>query len=149
MTDLLRGEMPLSVKTPCELEAVGLLHRFYAPFAARLHVPLLFGAVLVKKVSDARGYAYFNSALITDALANITDNPYESSDALATRITTISALHDVLAAFGAPGLPSPDDLDALARRRIDLPGSLFGGQSRHIEIDARHVLRPQQRVAPA
>jgi apolipoprotein N-acyltransferase len=35
-------------------------------FAARLHVPLLFGAVLVKPVTDAREYAYFNSALITD-----------------------------------------------------------------------------------
>jgi apolipoprotein N-acyltransferase len=35
-------------------------------FAARLHVPVLFGAVLVKPVSDAREYAYFNSALITD-----------------------------------------------------------------------------------
>ncbi|HEY1534646.1 MAG TPA: apolipoprotein N-acyltransferase, partial [Polyangiaceae bacterium] len=34
-------------------------------FAARLHVPVLFGAVLVKPVSDAREYAYFNSALIT------------------------------------------------------------------------------------
>jgi apolipoprotein N-acyltransferase len=36
-------------------------------FAARLHVPVLFGAVLVKPVADAREYAYFNSALITDA----------------------------------------------------------------------------------
>jgi apolipoprotein N-acyltransferase len=34
-------------------------------FAARLHVPVLFGAVLVKPVSDAREYAYYNSALIT------------------------------------------------------------------------------------
>jgi apolipoprotein N-acyltransferase len=34
-------------------------------FAKRLHVPLLFGAVLVTPVSDAREYA-FNSALITD-----------------------------------------------------------------------------------
>jgi apolipoprotein N-acyltransferase len=33
---------------------------------ARLHVPVLFGAVLVKPVSDAREFAYFNSALITD-----------------------------------------------------------------------------------
>jgi len=40
-------------------------------FAARLHVPLLFGAVLVKKVSDAREYAYFNSALITDAKGQV------------------------------------------------------------------------------
>jgi len=40
-------------------------------FAARLHVPLLFGAVLVKKVSDAREYAYFNSALITDTSGQV------------------------------------------------------------------------------
>jgi apolipoprotein N-acyltransferase len=40
-------------------------------FAARLHVPLLFGAVLVKKVSDAREYAYFNSALITDEVGQV------------------------------------------------------------------------------
>lgn len=35
-------------------------------FSSRLHVPALFGAVLVKKVPDAREYAFFNSALITD-----------------------------------------------------------------------------------
>lgn len=40
-------------------------------FAARLQVPLLFGAVLVKPVSDAREYAYFNSALITDAQGQV------------------------------------------------------------------------------
>jgi len=40
-------------------------------FAARLQVPLLFGAVLVKKVTDAREYAYFNSALITDASGQV------------------------------------------------------------------------------
>jgi apolipoprotein N-acyltransferase len=40
-------------------------------FAARLQVPLLFGAVLVKKVNDAREYAYFNSALITDEAGQV------------------------------------------------------------------------------
>lgn len=35
-------------------------------FSTRLHVPALFGAVLVKRVPDAREYAFFNSALITD-----------------------------------------------------------------------------------
>ncbi len=35
-------------------------------FAGHLHVPLLFGAVLVKPVDDAREYAFYNSALITD-----------------------------------------------------------------------------------
>lgn len=46
-----------------EDEAAGIVPR---SFAKQLHVPLLFGAVLVKKVEDAREYAYFNSALITD-----------------------------------------------------------------------------------
>jgi apolipoprotein N-acyltransferase len=40
-------------------------------FAKQLHVPLLFGAVLVKKVEDAREYAYFNSALITDLAGQV------------------------------------------------------------------------------
>ena len=40
-------------------------------FAARLHVPVLFGAVLVKPVTDAREYAYFNSALITDVQGEV------------------------------------------------------------------------------
>lgn len=40
-------------------------------FAARLHVPLLFGAVLVKRVPDAREYAFFNSALVTDAAGEV------------------------------------------------------------------------------
>ena len=35
--------------------------------AADVHVPLLFGAVIVKRVSDARRYALYNSALIADA----------------------------------------------------------------------------------
>ena len=40
-------------------------------FASGLHVPLLFGAVLVKRVTDAREYAYFNSALITDDTGHV------------------------------------------------------------------------------
>jgi len=40
-------------------------------FAARLHVPVLFGAVLAKKVGDARGYALYNSALVTDAQGQV------------------------------------------------------------------------------
>ncbi len=55
---------------------------------------------------------------LTDALTNITDDPYDSSYALATRITTIAALRDVLDAFGAANLPSPADLDAIVRGDI-------------------------------
>ncbi|MEP7052850.1 MAG: apolipoprotein N-acyltransferase [Pseudomonadota bacterium] len=46
-----------------DVEAADLVPR---SFAARLHVPVLFGAVLAKKVDDARGYALYNSALVTD-----------------------------------------------------------------------------------
>ena len=51
-----------------ENEAAGIVPR---SFATRLHVPLLFGAVLVKPVTDAREYAYFNSALITDDTGHV------------------------------------------------------------------------------
>ncbi|MET0792265.1 MAG: apolipoprotein N-acyltransferase [Polyangiaceae bacterium] len=51
-----------------EGEAAGTVPR---SFATRLHVPLLFGAVLVKPVTDAREYAYFNSALITDDTGHV------------------------------------------------------------------------------
>jgi apolipoprotein N-acyltransferase len=51
-----------------EDEAAAIIPR---SFAKQLHVPLLFGAVLVKQVSDAREYAYFNSALITDVTGQV------------------------------------------------------------------------------
>ncbi|MGD9998151.1 MAG: alpha-2-macroglobulin family protein [Ilumatobacteraceae bacterium] len=56
---------------------------------------------------------------LTDAVIYLTDYPYESSDALASRILSIAALRDVLDAFDAPGLPSPSELNAAVRRDID------------------------------
>ena len=43
---------------------------------------------------------------LTDAVIYLSEYPYESSDALASRILAIAALRDVLDAFDAPGLPS-------------------------------------------
>src|SRR6478609_3312041 len=71
-TRALTSQRPLDLVIWSETSVMGAMHEDEAnaiiprAFAARLHVPLLFGAVLVKKVSDAREYAYFNSALITD-----------------------------------------------------------------------------------
>ncbi len=48
---------------------------------------------------------------LTDAVLYIADYPYRSSDAMASRILAIASLRDVLGAFDAPGLPSPDELD--------------------------------------
>ena len=71
-THALTSKQPLDLVIWSETSVMGAMREDEASaiitrsFAARLHVPLLFGAVLVKKVSDAREYAYFNSALITD-----------------------------------------------------------------------------------
>ena len=40
-------------------------------FARALGVPAIFGAVLVRRVNDARRYVLFNSALITDATGTV------------------------------------------------------------------------------
>ena len=71
-TRALTAQQPLDLVVWSETSVMGAMREDEASaiiprsFASRLHVPLLFGAVLVKKVSDAREYAYFNSALITD-----------------------------------------------------------------------------------
>ena len=55
---------------------------------------------------------------LTDAVLYLSDYRYASSDAYASRILAISALRDVLGAFEAEGLASPDELDAAVRRDI-------------------------------
>ena len=55
---------------------------------------------------------------LTDAVLYITNYPYDSSDALASRILSIAALRDVLDAFDAAGLPAPAALNAAVTRDI-------------------------------
>jgi uncharacterized protein YfaS (alpha-2-macroglobulin family) len=56
---------------------------------------------------------------LTDAVIYLSEYPYRSSDAMASRILAIVALRDVLEAFEAPGLPSADDLEAAVAADID------------------------------
>lgn len=76
-TRALTAQQPLDLVVWSETSVMGAMREDEAQsivprsFAARLHVPLLFGAVLVKKVNDAREYAYFNSALITDETGRV------------------------------------------------------------------------------
>ncbi|HKO53228.1 MAG TPA: apolipoprotein N-acyltransferase [Polyangiaceae bacterium] len=76
-THALTSKQPLDLVIWSETSVMGAMREDDASgiiarsFAARVHVPLLFGAVLVKKVDDARGYAYFNSALITDVKGQV------------------------------------------------------------------------------
>ena len=59
-----------SVMAPQNEDRAALTYRLQ--FAGRLKVPLLFGAVLVRRVNDARGYVLFNSALTTDENGSLT-----------------------------------------------------------------------------
>ena len=76
-TEALLAKEPLDLVVWSETSVMGAMlenqanARVPRSFAARLHVPVLFGAVLVKPVSDAREYAFFNSALITDARGQV------------------------------------------------------------------------------
>ena len=49
---------------------------------------------------------------LTDAVVYLTDYPYESADAYASRLVALVSLRDVFAAFAVPGAPSTADLDA-------------------------------------
>lgn len=56
---------------------------------------------------------------LTDAVLYLVNYPYECSEQLASRILAISALKDVLSAFKAEGLPSPEALQEAVARDID------------------------------
>ena len=67
---------------------------------------------------------------LTDAVLYVARYPYESCDGFAASIMVISALRDVLAAFGVERLGSPDQVDDTVRRLI-----------------ARTVISPEQLTA--
>lgn len=55
---------------------------------------------------------------LTDAVIYLTSYPYECSEQLASRIITITALRDVLTAFKAKDLPSPQAMEAAVKRDL-------------------------------
>jgi uncharacterized protein YfaS (alpha-2-macroglobulin family) len=55
---------------------------------------------------------------LTDAVLYLTSYPYECSEQLSSRVLAIAALRDVLTAFKAKGLPSPDEMKAAVARDI-------------------------------
>ncbi len=56
---------------------------------------------------------------LTDAVLYLTSSRYDSADELASRILTIAALRDVLTAFDAEGLPTPDEMETAVLRDIE------------------------------
>ena len=115
------------------------------PIAAPTDVISQFGGLEVNTSSTAL-------QALTDAVLYLAEYRYESSDAYASRILAVSALRDVLDAFEAEGLGSPDELDAVVRRDISELSALqnydggFGWWSRRAgsypypSIQAMHAL---------
>jgi len=56
---------------------------------------------------------------LTDAVLYLTSYPYECSEQLSSRILAVAALRDVLTAFSASGLPSPEEMEAAVKRDIE------------------------------
>ncbi|MFZ1752101.1 MAG: alpha-2-macroglobulin family protein, partial [Caldilineaceae bacterium] len=55
---------------------------------------------------------------LTDAFLYLVKYPYECSEQMASRILSVAALRDVLTAFDAEGLPTPDEINAAVARDI-------------------------------
>ncbi len=55
---------------------------------------------------------------LTDAVLYLTSYPYECSEQLSSRILAIAALRDVLTAFKAKNLPTPDEMKAAVARDL-------------------------------
>ena len=53
---------------------------------------------------------------LTDAVLYLVAYPFECSEQLASRILAVAALRDVLTAFEAEGLPSPEEMEAAVER---------------------------------
>jgi uncharacterized protein YfaS (alpha-2-macroglobulin family) len=56
---------------------------------------------------------------LTDAVLYLTSYPYDSSSQLASRILAIAALRDVLTAFEAEGLPTPEEMETTVQQDIE------------------------------
>jgi alpha-2-macroglobulin len=57
---------------------------------------------------------------LTDAVLYLVSYPFECSEQLASRILAVAALRDVLTAFEAEGLPSPEEMEAAVSRDIEV-----------------------------
>ena len=56
---------------------------------------------------------------LTDAVLYLVAYPFECTEQLSSRILAVAALRDVLTAFKAEGLPTPQEMEAAVQRDID------------------------------
>jgi uncharacterized protein YfaS (alpha-2-macroglobulin family) len=114
----------LPVYTPATTEAFatyGVLDQAAVaqPVAAPSGVIPQYGGLEISTASTAL-------QTLSDAVLYLTAYPFECSEQLASRVLAVAALRDVLAAFNAPGLPPPAEIEAAVQRDI---GTLQGLQN--------------------
>ncbi len=61
---------------------------------------------------------------LTDAFIYLLRYPYEHSEQIASRILGVAALRDVLSAFDAEGLPTPDEIESMMERDLQTLAAL-------------------------
>jgi uncharacterized protein YfaS (alpha-2-macroglobulin family) len=118
--DAAEGDFP--IYTPATAEAFatyGVINSgsIAQPFAEPQDVFPQFGGLEITTSSTA-------IASLTDAVLYLSDYRYENSDAFASRIIAVVSLDDILTAFNAEGLPSPDELRSLVNNDIDRLSSM-------------------------
>jgi len=64
---------------------------------------------------------------LTDAVLYLVAYPYDCSEQLASRILAVAALRDVLTAFQAQGLPSPEAMESAVQRDINTLKTIQNG----------------------
>ncbi|MFN2113687.1 MAG: Ig-like domain-containing protein [Anaerolineales bacterium] len=114
--DAAAGELP--VYTPATTEAFatyGVIDQgaVLQPIAKPQDVFPQFGGLEISTSSTAL-------QALTDAVVYLYSYPYECSEQLASRILGIAALRDVLSAFEAEGLPSPEVMQDRVAKDMDL-----------------------------
>ncbi|MGD2162545.1 MAG: alpha-2-macroglobulin family protein, partial [Anaerolineales bacterium] len=121
--DAANGEMP--VYTPATTEAFatyGVIDEgaITQPVASPTDVFSQFGGLEINTSSTAL-------QSLTDAVLYLVDYPFECSEQIASRVLGIAALRDVLTAFEADGLPTPEQIEAAVDRDIERLSNMQNG----------------------
>jgi len=116
--DAAAGEMP--VYTPATTEAFatyGVLDDgvVIQPIARPADVFPQFGGLDINTSSTAL-------QALTDAVMYLYSYPYECSEQMSSRILGIAALRDVLSAFEAEGMPTPQEMEDRVTRDLEMLG---------------------------
>ncbi|MGC4042553.1 MAG: alpha-2-macroglobulin family protein [Armatimonas sp.] len=116
------AEVSLPVWTPATTEAFatyGVIDSgaIAQPVKAPADVQPGFGGLEVTTTSTALQE-------LTDAYIYLAQYPYGCAEQISSRVLTSAALKDVLAAFKAPGMPAPDELNAAMARDLARLGEL-------------------------